>query len=45
MPQDAKEAFGLFTSNKSAGFKVVNLEEYRPIIRMIKHNLEQRKKS
>jgi ABC-type phosphate/phosphonate transport system substrate-binding protein len=45
MPQDAKEAFGLLTSNNSAGFKPVTPEEYQPIIRMIKHNLEQRKKS
>jgi phosphonate transport system substrate-binding protein len=44
MPQDGKEAFQLLVSNNSAGFKRVTLEDYQPIIRMIKHNLEQRKK-
>jgi phosphonate transport system substrate-binding protein len=44
MPQDGTEAFQLLVSNNSAGFKRVTLEDYQPIIRMIKHNLEQRKK-
>jgi phosphonate transport system substrate-binding protein len=44
MPQDGKEAFQLLVSNNSAGFKRVMLEDYQSIIRMIKHNLEQRKK-
>ena len=47
MPQDGKEAFETLMSGggESAGFKRVTLEDYQAIISMIKHNLEQRKKS
>ncbi len=45
MPEKDPEAFKVLMGTTSEGFKIVTLEEYQPIIRMIQANMKDRKSS